>query len=138
MALVPIFNGRVNDEGALVLFDTERTQRRAYLRTLAGKDVEIVVRKKRSQRSVDQNAYWWAVPVRLLAEHCGYSDDDMHYALLGECFGYKVGPTGHQMPNVSSSSRLSTEEFTRLIEWVLVWGPTEMQVDIPSPERVAA
>lgn len=138
MAIVPIFHGRVTPEGELKPFDTERTQRRAHLRALAGQDVEIVIRKKRSQRSVDQNKYWWSVPVRLLAEHCGYADDDMHYALLGECFGYKVGPTGKQLPNVTGSSALSTEEFTRLIDWVLVWGPTEMGCYIPAPDKVAA
>lgn len=62
----------------------------------------------------------------------------MHYALLGECFGYVIGPTGTVIPNVPSSSHLTTEQFTRLIEWVLIWGPTEMGVDIPAPEKVAA
>jgi hypothetical protein len=78
------------------------------------------------------------VPVRLLAEHCGYTDDQMHYALLGECFGYIDGPKGTKVPRVAGSSKLSVEEFTRLIEWVLVWGPAEMGLEIPSPEKVAA
>lgn len=128
----------MTEQAQLVLPANERGRRQTHLESLAGHDVEIVIRKKRRQRSIDQNAYWWAVPVRLLAEHCGYTDDQMHYALLGECFGYRVGPKGHDVPNVVSSSQLTTEEFTRLIEWALVWGPTEMGVEIPPPERVAA
>lgn len=105
----------------------------AHLRTVAGQAVEIVVRKPRTKRSLDQNAFWWAVPVELLAEHCGYSRNQMHYALLGECFGYTPGPTGGAVPVKASSSELSVDEFSHLIEWVLIWGPSELGVVIPSP-----
>lgn len=133
-----MFHGRIDESGRFGLLDGEKAQRQAYFKTLAGKNVEIIVRRERTQRSIDQNAYWWAVPVRLLAEHTGYTDNQMHYALLGECFGYIVGPTGTVIPNVPSSSHLTTEQFTRLIEWVLIWGPTEMHVDIPPPEKAVA
>ena len=93
------------------------------------------------KRSLDQNAYWWAVPVKLLAEHCGYTDAQMHYALLGECFGYTTGPTGKAVPVKPSSSELSVAEFKQLIDWVLTWGPSELGVVIPDPsdylERVS-
>jgi hypothetical protein len=130
----PTFTGTVSEQGRLTLDD-----RRAFLHhvyTFAGHAVELTVRRKRSQRSLDQNKFWWAVPVRLCAEHCGYSDSEMHYALLGECFGWKVGPTGKEIPNVTSSSGLTVEQFTHLIDWVLVWGPTELGVNIPAPDQV--
>lgn len=136
--LIPIFHGWVTDDGRLELLDNERDRRRRYLATLAGRPVEVVVRKVREQRSIDQNKYWWAVPIPLLAEHCGYTDTQMHYVLLGECFGYVVGPTGKGVPNVASSSNLSVEEFTKLIDWVLIWGPTEMGVYIPPPKNAEA
>lgn len=91
-----------------------------------------------TKRSLNQNAYWWSTPVKLLAEHCGYTDSQMHYALLGECFGYTVGPTGKPVPVKPSSSDLTVEEFTHLIEWVLTWAPTELGVIIPSPNEVTA
>lgn len=87
------------------------------------------------KRSLDQNAYWWAVPVKILAEHCGYTDSQMHYALLGECFGYTSGPTGKAVPVKPSSSELTVAEFTQLIEWVLTWAPTELGVIIPGPSE---
>lgn len=108
-------------------------QVRAHLKTIAGQPVEIVIRKPRTKRSLDQNAYWWAVPVPLLAEHCGYEPAQMHYALLGECFGYTSGPTGQPVPVKPSSSDLSVEEFNTLVEWVLIWGPSSMGVVIPTP-----
>ncbi len=134
MTLTPILLASLHGHG--LRFEDPPAARR-YLSTLAGQPLEVIIRKRRTQRTIDQNAYWWAVPVRLLADHCGYSDDQMHYALLGECFGYTVGPTGKHVPNKPASSKLTVDEFTRLIEWVLVWGPTEMGVEIPAPESVA-
>ena len=86
-----------------------------------------------TKRTLDQNKFWWAVPVRILAEHCGYTDTQMHYALLGECFGYGAGPVGHDVPNKPSSKELTVEEFRQLIDWVLVWAPSELGVLIPEP-----
>jgi hypothetical protein len=95
--------------------------------------VRVSVEPIGDKRSLDQNAYWWAVPVKLIAEHCGYTDAQMHYALLGECFGFTPGPTGHPVPVKPSSSELTLEEFKHLIDWVLIWAPTELGVLIPGP-----
>jgi hypothetical protein len=130
----PILRGRVSAHGKLVLDDPGEGRR--WLQSLANADVEVIIRKRRLTRSQRQNAYWWAVPVKLLSEHTGYDAQQMHYALLGECFGWWVGPTGHLVPNVAASKHLTVDQFTRLIEWVLVWGPTEMDVAIPAPDDV--
>jgi hypothetical protein len=101
------------------------------VRQFAGRAVSI--RPVRKRRSLDQNAYWWAVPVRLIAEYCGYDPEQMHYALLGEWQGYVDGPVGPPVPRCSSSSKLTTAEFTELIDWVQRWAAEELDVQIPSP-----
>ena len=101
------------------------------LRQFAGRAVSVRLVRKR--RSLDQNAYWWAVPVAIIAEYCGYEPEQMHYALLGEWRGYDDGPVGPPVPRVSSSSKLTTAEFTELIEWVQRWAATELDLQIPSP-----
>jgi hypothetical protein len=133
--MTPIFTATVRG-GKLVQADLNAVKR--HLATLDGHDVEFTIKRKRSQRSLDQNKFWWAVPVAILAEHCGYTPSQMHYALLGECFGYLAGPTGQPVPNVPSSSELSVDEFSRLIEWVLTWAPSELGVSIPAPNEVDA
>lgn len=134
MSVTPVFAGRVNEQGQVVIRDRQVFD--SYAKTFTNQSVEVILRKPKSQRSLDQNAYWWSVPVRLLSEHTGFTDTETHYALLGECFGYQVGPTGKDIPNKPSSSVLTVEEFSRLIEWVLVWGPQEMGVQIPAPNEV--
>lgn len=130
-----VFPGVIDLEGKPRIDPSHRDGYRAALRKLAGARFELVLRKPKSKRSLDQNAYWWAVPVRLIAEHCGYTDNQMHYALLGECFGFQEGPTGTPVPVKASSSDLSVEEFKHLIDWVLTWAPTELGVDIPPPKE---
>lgn len=116
----------------------DRASFKRALHALAPGRYTLRMKRGSTKRTLDQNAYWWAVPVKLLAEHCGYTDSQMHYALLGECFGYTAGPTGQPVPVKPSSSDLTVEEFTHLIEWVLTWAPTEMGVVLPAPNEVAA
>jgi hypothetical protein len=101
------------------------------LRQFAGRAVSV--RLVRKLRSLDQNAYWWAVPVAIIADYCGYEPEQMHYALLGEWRGYDDGPVGPPVPRCTSSSKLTTGEFTELIEWVQRWAATELDLQIPSP-----
>lgn len=124
--------GTVTPEGFRL--DDKAGFKKAVSRLPLGR-MRIAVEPIGEKRSLDQNAYWWAVPVKLLAEHCGYTDSQMHYALLGECFGYTSGPTGKAVPVKPSSSELTVAEFTQLIEWVLTWGPSELGVIIPGPSE---
>jgi hypothetical protein len=107
---------------------------RLLLPGLAEKWVHVTVQAERPKRSLDQLRYWWAVPVKDIADHCGYTPSQMHYALLGECFGYTAGPLGQAVPVKPSSSELSTAEFSQLIEWVLTWAPSELGVSLEPPQ----
>lgn len=135
MALVPIFHGRVTEQGELVLFATERTQRRAHLRSLAGRDVELVVRKKRTQRSLDQNAYLHAGPFPVLAEELGYeSIEDLKLALMGEKWGYRLDPiSGREFPIKPHTSSMTVDECSEFIEWLVVWSQTVHNIRVPLP-----
>lgn len=111
---------------------------RRHLFDLIGKPVDVVIREVVKKDVRQMQKYWWAVPVPLLADHCGYTDAQMHYALLEECFGFIIGPCGVRIPNQPQSSYMSFEKWRHLIDWVLVWGPTELGVAIPPPHKVDA
>ena len=53
MALIPIFKGLVTPEGRLILRETERARRQQWLMTLAGHEVELIVRRQPRQRTLD-------------------------------------------------------------------------------------
>ena len=129
----PIFIARVED-GRLRFEDPGTAAH--YIRSLEGKAVLVAVRVFRGIRSIQQNNYWWAVPVELMAEYMGEDRTSTHYALLGECFGYHWnGRLKREVPNKGSSSVLTTEEFSELIEWCPPWALHNFGVRIPLPNE---
>lgn len=145
MNITPKFLGCVDDSGRLLFGRTpheserERKNFARFLKTLRNRDVEIVVKKKTVQRSLDQNAYLHAVPFPLLAEHFGMTISEVKYSLMGEKWGWRKDPiSGREIPIKPSTSDMTVEECTQFIEWLLIWAATEHDVYIPSPERAEA
>lgn len=90
----------------------------------------------RSKRSLEQNAYWWAVVVPLAADAMGYerdkdSLDEVSRALCAGYFGVREitvqpGPfapasaTGTTIVvPAKTTSQLDVREFTDLVDWAL-------------------
>lgn len=123
--------------GNVLVLDDRDEFRRAMRNGGNGLRVTVTVEEEKDRRSktYEQVKYWWAVPVPILAEHCGTTERQMHVALLGECFGYEEGPLGHVLPKKPSLAELTVEETTHLIDWVLTWAPSELEVVIPPPDK---
>lgn len=136
---VPIFHGRVTDDGERIVFaDQERFLRRGYLRQLAGKAVDMVVRPHRHRRSDRQNRWWWGVAVPLIAQELGYDKhehEDVHYALVAKCFGTHVDERLKQEVPNKRSSALSTEDFSQLMEWSVRFSAQELGIVVPLPNE---
>jgi hypothetical protein len=129
MDLVPVFHGSVTADGQLVLAGHQREQRRRYLEGLSNKDVDVIVKPRRNQRSLDQNAYWHGVPFKLLREHLGYeSVDELKVDLMGECWGWTKTKSGHDIPVKVHTSQLTTDEGAWFTEWLVRFG-----AQLPSP-----
>lgn len=77
----PVFTARVDDTGVMELDDESGML--SYLKAnLAGKRVEVVVRRVRSQRSLAANSYYWSAVLPVMAESFGYDrKEDLHEAL---------------------------------------------------------
>jgi len=135
----PVFGGKVElIQGVVGVTWNDKAIVRRHLTDLVGKPIDAIIRAVQSKDIRQMQKYWWAVPVPMLADHCGYTDVQMHYALMNECFGYTLGPKGVQIPNQPHSAHLSFEKWRRLIDWVLVWAPTELDVRVPPPTKVEA
>lgn len=132
-SLAPIFTGHVNDRGELHIDDNRRFV--DAVKALACKRVEVSIRRQRTRRSVDQNAYWHAVPFPMFAEEWGVPIEDAKLLLLGECFGWHE-VRGHRLPVKPHSSLLTTEEGALFTEWMVQWGITEWHMTIPLPREV--
>lgn len=130
--MIPTWRGRVLSGGLLTL-DRPRDYQR-YVRSLAGQFVEVTIRKQRTKRSGQQNAYIHAVPIPLLAEHFGYTIPEMKLVLMGECWGWKE-VIGRQIPVRAHTSEMSVEECQYFIDWIIPWAAQNHDVQIPLPNE---
>lgn len=109
------------------------------LRARRGYPVEVVIRRPKSQRSLPQNSWWWAVAVPMIAEELGYDKhehEQVHYALVSKCFGVKHDPKLGEVPN-KRSSHLTVEEFSELMEWAVRVAASEWGILLPLPSEAA-
>ena len=135
--MTPIFRGHVSKEGRLTL--EAPFQFHAHVEKHRDRDVEVIVRRVKSQRSNEQNAWAWGVAYPLLAETLGYDmheREDLHYALIAKCFGTHFDKRlKAEVPN-KRSSQLSTQEFSDYMEWLLRFAAQELHCIIPLPNEV--
>ena len=139
MALVPIFHGHVRPDASLVLFQSERSKRQQWLRTLAGEEVEVIVRRKRHPRTLDMNAYLHAVPFPIMAEILGLDIQNTKRELMAECWGWTWdAEQSCRIPLKSYTSKMSDEESKYFLDWLIPWALEKHNAEIPLPGEVAA
>uniref|UniRef100_A0A6H1ZGS4 Uncharacterized protein n=1 Tax=viral metagenome TaxID=1070528 RepID=A0A6H1ZGS4_9ZZZZ len=137
---VPIFLGYVDKKtGKLKMLDFVKEEIRRWCLTLKGKEVDIVIKKHRKDRTNDQNAYYWGVVVPILADYFGHDNpEDMHEDLKLEFnpIESKIEP-GKRIGGTTTN--MSTEEFfcgeTSYVERICRWAAAEHGVYIPPPKK---
>jgi hypothetical protein len=129
--MTPIFHGKI--EGSLLVWDNP-SKVREYLITLEGKRFDATIRKERSQRSTNQNNYYFGVVCKVLGDYFGYEVDEMHEALKLKFL--QIGPC--DVPTIKSTTKLNTTEFEDYLERIRRWAATEYSVVVPLPNEAEA
>lgn len=103
---------------------------RAYISGIkADTRIEITIKPYKRKRSDQQNRFYWGVVVPILANHFGYTKDEMHDALRWEFLRREgEGPT-----TARSTTSLTTVEFIAYIDSIVIWAATNYQIVIPDP-----
>lgn len=127
----PKFFGRV-DGGAIEIRD--KSEFMQYLRRLEGKDVEIVVRRFRGQRSLDANAFYWGAVVTTMADEFGYDKQEMHDVLAMRFLRIADCPIT-QSPRRKHTPECDTKEFAEYVD-ACIRLAAEHGVYIPQPGEV--
>lgn len=127
----PIFLATVKE--GKVLFE-EKDLLKIHLSNLEGKEIEVIVRPRRKERTTPQNRWYWGCVVAIPAHHYGYTPDEMHTAyklmFLRAPQDMLNGP-----PTLISTAKLTTTEFTEYIENCRKWC-AEQGLFIPDPDSV--
>lgn len=128
--LTAVHRGHVTEGGTLALDDPARFK--ASLKAHRGKAVEVVVRRPQSQRSSAQNRYLHGVVLATIADHCGYSIEEMKDALAWHFLGAAPESVGGVRVRRSTAD-LSTDACVDFTNAIVEWAAVELGLSIPPP-----
>lgn len=133
------FRGKV--QGGKLFLDNE-TSFRSFLKLLSG-PVEIIVRRVRAKRSLDQNAYYWHV-LTVIGDHVGHSKEELHDHFKSEFLSRPVmlanqetGCVYELKRGVPSSATMYKGDFSEYLQKVIQVG-IDLGIRIRTPEEYYA
>ena len=122
------------ENGKLILND--KTSFMAHLLSLKGQ-VEMIVRKRREKRSLDQNALMWFY-AEFMENETGQPADDFVLYWKKKFLRIKFTDPKTKKPDVmiKGSSELSKDEFTDFIKKIQIDSSMEFHVALPDPKKI--
>lgn len=100
---------------------------------------ELYVQRLRAARSQPQNRYYWGVVVAALADHTGYTPDELHEVLKQKFLPKALalldgnGEVKGEFVMGGSTRTLKTDEFMDYLARVRRFAAEELGVDTPDP-----
>ena len=126
--MTPTFAGTIQD-GKLTL--DKKAEFAGHLHTLNGKRVNVTVEKQMRRRTLDQNAWYWGVVLKLISEHTGQDAQSLHEAFKF-MFSDKITIKG--LVIAKSSRTRDTIDFSEYCENIRQWARAFLGVEIPDPK----
>ena len=138
------FYGKVDQDGTITL---PKRIRKEVGKMFAGKQIEVIFRRKKKYRTTSQNAYYWSVVVPLILEEFVNLGNDLqvgnkehtelvHGMLKGMFLQAKeVRDSEGVLIKLPPTTRdLTTFEFMEYLEKVCQFAAERLQLVIPAPE----
>ena len=124
-----------------MFIENRRAFDEAIRRFRDGAQVQIEVTARRATRSIPQNAWYWGVIVQAIAEHTGYTPDELHDVLkmkfipkrLAVCDGN--GEVKDEFVVGGSTRKMTTAEFGEYCDAIRQWAAQDLGIDIPDPHE---
>lgn len=96
--------------------------------------VSVIVERKKSRRSKEQNAYLWGVVYREISKHTGHTPEELHEIFKGMFLKSRRMWRGAEMVVIGSTKSLSVGEEDEFIKKV-IREANELGIVIPEPDR---
>ena len=125
----PIFRATIQ-KGKVIFNDRDSFDK--YLLNLESKDVDVIVRKHKKDRTLPQNRWLWGVVYKLISDHTGYTVDEIHDSMRAMFLIDNLG----KFPVVRSTTSLDTVAFSAYVESIRQFASEDLGVVIPDPEEV--
>lgn len=104
MSITPLFHGRVNHRGQLELVNPQWYEQ--HLRSLAGKDVEVIVRLPEKPASDALRRYYFGCLIKMYSEYSGMHPKEAHEDFKNRCLD----------PGIDSTTKLGSAEQVLYVE----------------------
>lgn len=108
-----------------------------------GKEIEIIIQKRRKQRSEQQSRYYWGavIPIikaALFESGIVMNGEQVHELLKSECNKKEWAniKTGQLITAPGSTAKLTTSEFMDFIVRVKNWSNEFLNITIPEPGEI--
>jgi hypothetical protein len=121
----------------IVDFNSTTDRERLYkaLKGLKRIPYRFEIKENRNQRSVNENAYYWGVVVKIMSDYTGDRPEAMHEILKAKFLKEIVNFGGEDLVITKSTAKLNTKEFEDYLEEIRVFAITELEVTIPLPNE---
>jgi hypothetical protein len=123
----PIFYGEIID-GKIELKLKDAFEN--YLKTLEGKEIELRIEKRKRNRTISQNSYYWLI-LTFIGDQVGEDPEVLHNTFKAMF----LKGQGKKFPIVRSTTSLDTIEFVEYIEKI-ARKMTEYGIALPEPDEV--
>ena len=104
-------------------------------------ELEIAIKRVRATRSIQQNRWYWGCLVQLVADHTGYSPEEIHDIYKAKFIPKHVsladgnGEVVAEFVIGGSTRKLDKGQFAEYCEAIRAWASDELNVTIPDPEE---
>lgn len=109
------------------------------VKRLDGQDVRVWVTKDTRTRTPKQNRYYWGVVIKMLADHTGYTKEEMHEAMKNTYLGRRfIEFNGKEVELSKSTKDIDTKEMSEYTERVRQFAAEFLALNIPDPDQAQA
>lgn len=130
--IIPLYYGKVVNK-RIQWPGSEARRMAQHIEKLDGQEIEVVLRKRKSKRSEQQNKYLFGCVYPLIAEHTGEHANLVHKWCAEEFLPKDVIKiAGKEKIVTPSTTELSTKTMAEYIERIRLWANEELQITIPS------
>ena len=118
-------------EKGKILF-SDKDLLKSIIASFEGKEIDVIIRKHRKDRSNNQNRYMWGCCYQLISEITGYTKDEVHDAMR---LLFLLDKT-RKIHTLKSTTELSTIDMEEYLENIRRWAAENLSCFIPLPNDV--
>ena len=103
----------------------------------------VTISRAKATRSGQANRYYWGTVVQAVAEHTGYTPDEVHEIFKAKFIPKRLaladgnGEAQGEFVIGGTTTRLDTTEFYEYVEAIRQWAAETLSIDIPDPVEAA-